>query len=482
LTDRPENDTPATAVAAAPDAPAGLGQGGLQERRDALLETTQDALATGDGGTLRLVLHSQHAADLAELLFLLEEQERAQCLDLLAPGLAAAVLTEIEPATAASVVEDLPDRQLSGLVEEMAPDDAADVLGDLPDEQSERVLSMLDASDASAVRDLMGHAEDTGGGIMTSRVVALDARRSVRDAIQLLRDRAAESEEEPLALFVTGEGGGVLGTVSLHRLLLAQSDDAMASLVVGEPITVRADLDQEEIAEIFADYDLLVLPVVDEAGRLVGQVTVDDILDVIHEEATEDNLKMAATSSEEMEERHVLGVMRRRLPWLALCLAGTLLSGAILDLFSDLLATLGALVLFVPAIMAMGGNSGIQTSTVTVRSLATGLLHRAQVRRTLWRELRVALGMGLILGLVVFAVAWLWTGGGGPVAPCAGLAMLAAVVLSAVLGATIPLVCRALGIDPAVASGPLITTVNDVLSLAIYFGVATLLLRLWPLV
>ena len=245
-----------------------------------------------------------------------------------------------------------------------------------------------------------------------------------------------------------------------------------------DPITVRADMDQEEIAEIFADFDLLALPVVDVRGQLVGQVTVDDIVDVIQQEATEDNLKMAATSSHEMEERSVVGIMRRRLPWLLFCLVGTLLSGALLDLFLGILTLLSPLVLFVPAIMEMGGNSGIQTSTVTICSLATGILHPNEVGRTLWREIRVAAGMGLFLGIAVFAVARLWTGG-SLVAPCAGSAMFAAVLLSAVLGATIPLVFRVLlGIDPAVASGPLITTVNDILSLGIHFGVATALLRL----
>ena len=202
---------------------------------------------------------------------------------------------------------------------------------------------------------------------------------------------------------------------------------------------------------LLADYDLVALPVVDEHDELVGQVTVDDIVDVIHEEATEDNLKMAATSSREMEDP-VLGVVRRRLPWLLFCLAGTLLTGGVLDLFSGVLSALSPLVLFVPAVMAMGGNSGIQTSTVTVRALATGALRRGRVGPALWRELRAAAGIGLLLGTVVFLVAHL----AHRVAACAASPW---------------------GIDPAVASGPLITTLNDILSLVIYFGVAGLLLR-----
>ncbi|MFP6642090.1 MAG: magnesium transporter [Candidatus Latescibacterota bacterium] len=452
-----------------------LTQGGLQERRDVLLETTREALAARDLATLRLVLNSQHAVDLADLLRRLDEEDRTHSLGLLAESLAAGVLAEFDPSTMVSVATQLDDRALSGIVEEMAPDDAADVLADLPGQHGERVLSLMAHPEAQVVRELMEHPEDSGGGIMTSRLVSVAAAATVADAVDLLRARVGESEE-PLAVFVVDDDR-LVDTVSLHRRLLADSHESMGAIADREPITVRADMDQEEIAEIFADYDLLAMPVVDASGTLVGQVTVDDIVDVIQEEATEDNLKMAATSSEEMEDRSVLSVMRHRLPWLLFCLVGTLLSGGVLDLFSGVLATLSPLVLFVPVIMAMGGNSGIQTSTVTVRSLATGILLPEQVHRALWRELRVATLMGMFLGLVVFAVAYVWTDG-STVAPCAGIAMFAAVVLSAVLGATIPIVFRAFGIDPAVASGPLITTVNDILSLGIYFGVASALLQL----
>jgi magnesium transporter len=453
-----------------------LAHGGLQERRDVLLEITRDALDVGDLATLRLVLNSQHAVDLADLLSRLDEDDRPKCMGLLAESLAAGVLAEFDSPIPHSVTAGLDDQALSGIVEEMAPDDAADVLAELPEEHSERLLSLMEDEEADEVRELMEHPEDSGGGIMTSRLVSVQQDSTIAAAVDYLRERAGESPEEPLAVFVVDDGGRLVGTVSLHRMLLSGPDELLGDVADREPITVRADLDQEEIAEIFADYDLLALPVIDADGGLVGQVTVDDIIDVIQEEATEDNLKMGATSSQEMEQRSVRGIMRRRLPWLLFCLLGTLLSGAVLDLFSGVLAVLSPLVLFVPAIMAMGGNSGIQTSTVTVRSLATGVLHPDEVRRTLWRELRVATAMGLFLGGLVFAVAYLWTGG-SLVAPCAGIAMFAAVVLSAVLGATIPIVFRAAGIDPAVASGPLITTVNDILSLGIYFGVATLLLR-----
>ena len=456
-----------------------LQEGSLQERRESLLETTRELLAANDLESLRLILNGQHPADLAELFPRLNEEEQQQALQLLAEPLAAEMLADVDTPTMLSITEDLDNEALSDLVEEMAPDDAADVLGDLPAAQSEKVLELMEAEEAEEVRELLAHPDDTGGGIMTSRLVAVREDMTVAEAIAYLRAWAEEEEEEEvLYLYVVDEDDHLIGTVPLKRLLLASQDALIQTVTNRDLIAVRADMDREEIVQIFADYDLLALPVVDEEGRLVGRVTVDDIVDIIQEEATEDIYEMAAISAEELEERSAMGVVRRRLPWLLVCLAGTLVSGGVIDLFSEVLTSAGVLVLFVPAIMAMGGNSGIQTSTVTVRSLATGQLQLGNIWWTVWRELRVALSMGLFLGLLVFVVARVWTGGmlvGG----CVGLAMFSAILVSAALGALIPLLFRRLGIDPAVASGPLITTLNDVFSLVIYFSIAVFLLSRW---
>ena len=457
-----------------------LQEGSLQERRDALLETTRELLAAKDLGSLRLILNGQHPADLAELFPRLNEEEQQQALQLLAEPLAAEMLADVDTHTMLSITEDLDNEALSDLVEEMAPDDAADVLGDLPAAQSEKVLELMEAEEAEAVRELLAHPEDTGGGIMTSRLVAVREDMSVAEAIAYLRAWAEEEEEEEvLYLYVVDEGDHLIGTVPLKRLLLASQDALIQTVTNRDLIAVRADMDREEIVQIFADYDLLALPVVDEEGRLVGRVTVDDIVDIIQEEATEDIYEMAAIISDEMEARSVVKIVRRRLPWLLVCLAGTLISGGVIDAFSESLEHLWVLLMiFVPAIMAMGGNTGIQTSTVTVRSLATGQLPSEEIFSTVFRELRVALGMGKFLGVLVFVVAYLWTGDllvGG----CVGLAMFSAILVSAALGALIPLLFRRLGIDPAVASGPLITTLNDVFSLVIYFSIAVFLLSRW---
>ena len=451
--------------------------GSLKERRETLLLVTRESLARNDPGGLGLILNSQHPVDLAALFRQLDEDEQQQALQVIAEPLAAEMLADLDTPTRLEIAEDLDARELSGLVEEMEPDDAADVLGDLPEEQSERVLALMDADEAETVRELLVHPEDSGGGIMTSRLVAVRRDINVADAIDYLHEWARE--EEFFYLYVVDEERRLVGTLPLKRLLLAPRDTVVAELANLDPIAVRAETDQEEIAQIFADYDLLALPVVDEEGELVGQVTVDDVVDIIQEEATEDIYEMAAIRPGEAEERSVFRMVGRRIPWLLVCLAGTLLSGGVIQLFFAPLADIWPLLMiFVPAIMAMGGNTGIQTSTVTVRSLATGQLPPGEATATVLRELGIALGMGTLLAAVVFAVAFLWTGD-LLVAGCVGLAMLSAVLFSAGLGAMVPLVFRRVGIDPAVASGPLITTCNDVVSLIIYFGIAVALLSSW---
>jgi magnesium transporter len=446
----------------------------IRERRLILLETTIELVESGDTSALRLILNSQRAADLAEFIPQLAADDQAQVFDALAEPLAAEVLAQMDVPEMLSIAEDLDAESLTDLVEGMAPDDAADVLGELPEEQSATVLELMEEDEADAVRGLLAHDEHTAGGIMTSSLISVREDMTVAHAIVHLREWA--DEDEILYIYVVDVAGKLLGDVPLRRLILSSPETLIRGLVDRSPITVRTDMDQEEIARTFAAYDLLAVPVVDPIGRLVGRVTVDDAMEVIEEEATEDIYVMAATSSEELEERSVFGVVRRRLPWLLVCLLGTLASGSMIDLFDGVLSRVGTLMLFIPAIMGMGGNTGIQASTVTVRSLATGQLKATGVAQTVLRELRIALLMGAALGALVLAVGQLWTGI-PMIGACVGLAMFCAVVFSAVLGALIPLLFRAVGVDPAVASGPLITTLNDTVALAIYFTVATVLLN-----
>jgi magnesium transporter len=454
-----------------------LETGSLQSRREVLLETARESLESGDLATMRLVLNNQHPADLADLFRHLGDGDQQRLLPLIAEPLAARMLAELDTPTLLSVAEGLDHEVLSDLVEEMPPDDAADLLGDLSEEHSERVLELMEGEEVEEVRELLSHPEDTGGGLMTSRLVAVRADMSVASAVAYLRELT--DEEHIFYVYVVDEQERLLGTVPIKRLLLAPPGALISDLTRRECISVRADMDQEEIARLFADYDLVALPVVDGEGRLVGQVTVDDVVDVINKEATEDIYGLAGTSAEELEARSIAGVLRRRLPWLLVCLGGSMFSGGVIDGFHErVVAASSMLLVFAPGIMGMGGNTGIQTSTVTVRSLATGHLKPASLWRNIWRELRVALSIGLILGLLIFGIARVWTGD-WLLGSCVGLAMFSSIALASALGAMLPLLFRGAGIDPAVASGPLITTLNDGLSLVVYFTIALALMHLW---
>ncbi len=456
-----------------------LSSGNMEERRRILRETIGRALAQEDRTTLQLVLNGQRPADLAAVFGRLNEQQQLRCLRALAEPLAAETLADMNAVSRLDLTAELDDETLSGLVEEMAPDDAADMLGDLPVEQSESVLGLMEAEDAADLRELLTHPEDTGGGIMTPRLLSVRVEDTVAEAVARLRQWA--EEDEVFYLYVIDEADRLAGTVPLKELLLVSQETRIGELMETNPISVTADTDQEDIARLFADYDLLALPVVDAENRPIGLVTIDDVVDVIHDEATQDIYEMAAITSDQHDQRSTMSAVRRRLPWLLVCLAGTLVSGVVIQLFSESaqLKTIWVLLtIFMPAIMAMGGNSGIQTSTVTVRSLATGDLVAGQLLAVLARELRVALGLGALLGLLVLVVAFVWTDD-PVVSGSVSLAMLSAVVLSAGLGALTPLLFRAVGIDPAVASGPLITTLNDVLSLLIYFSIALFVLSQW---
>ncbi|MBT5873642.1 MAG: magnesium transporter [Candidatus Latescibacteria bacterium] len=451
-----------------------LEEGDLQKRRSELLDASNELLEEEDLSTLRLILNNQHGSDLAEMLSNISSDDKLRVFQLLAYPIAADVIIEIDASSRLTIIENLGDHMIARLVEQMEPDDAADVLGDLDKDQLDSVMDLLAEDTTEHVGELLPHEEDTGGGIMTSRLVELKASMTVADAITYLQSWA--SEDEVFYLYVIDDEQHLIGTVPLLRLLLADHATSIGTLTDSDPLTVPTGMDQEEVAQIFADFHLMALPVVDTDGKLAGQITIDDIVDVIQDEATEDIYEMAAMSSDELEERSVFGVVRRRLPWLLVCLIGTLLSGGVIDYFATPLGRLvTTLMLFVPAIMAMGGNSGIQTSTVTVRNMAVGNLQPGTIAMVVLRELRIASTMGVLLGFLVYLVARVWTD--DPIiAVCVGAAMCMAIILSAALGALIPLFFNKVGIDPAVASGPLITTLNDGLSLILYFSISILLL------
>ena len=455
-------------------APAGAAGGATEHPIEALVEVSTHLLEMEDRRTLKGVLNGQRPADLADLMRLIDNKTRESLFNLLDDHLAAEVLAESDAATAVAIAEDLGPRELSDLVEEMAPDDAADVLSELEDEEAEKVLDLMEVEEAQEVQELMAHEEDTGGGIMTPELALAQENTTVSEVIETLR---REAEETDIAeLYVVDEKDRLVGEVPLHRLVTARPGSTMADLMFRDLITVTPETDQEEIARLFTRYDLLALPVVDADGTLVGQITVDDVLDVIHEEATEDIYKMAGTSDQEIVHPSVFGVAWVRLPWLMLALLGSFLSGLVIHVFDVALERVITLAAFIPVIMATGGNSGLQASTVTVRNLVTGKASPRSILRMVLREVGTAVVIGAVCGIAASAVAWLWFQ--EPlVGVCVGGAMFLVITLAVFLGVLAPVVFQRVGIDPAVASAPFITTANDILGLFIYLGLATILIE-----
>ncbi len=427
-------------------------------------------LQTGEEDALQIFLRLARPEDIAEWLDLLSVDERQRIVSALDHGAAGAVLTDTTASIRAGLVDDIEPERLARIAEALPADEAADLIGELETDESEKVLEHIAADDEEVLRRLLTYGDDTAGGIMNPEVVALTPGETVDDAIHFLR--TADADISIAAVYVVDEQRRLLGFVRLRRMVTARPAARLGDIMSTDVISVNVHSDQEEVADLVDKFDFLAIPVVDAENRLMGVVTVDDVLDVIEEEATEDIYKMAGSSVEEEESESILHVARYRLPWLLVCLAGTQLSSGVLMLASREVGLYQQMSVFTAAIMAMAGNTSLQSSTTTVRRLALDTLPRARYLRHIMREVAVALLMGLICGAVASALAVLMNND-----PLIGLALGPAMAIgmsaASLLGTAMPMVLDLAGVDPAVASGPLVSTINDSLALAVYFSMAT---------
>ncbi|MBU2559801.1 magnesium transporter, partial [archaeon] len=323
---------------------------------------------------------------------------------------------------------------------------------------------------------LLKHPPDTAGGLMTTEVVFLEAESTVKDAVAYIRDRARDFETIYYVYVVSDEK--LVGVLSLRDLVLASAEDKLKDIMNPDVIRVNAETDQEAVARITADYNLMVVPVVDETDKLLGIVTVDDVLDVIAEEASEDMGHVAGTTEklDKLIDAPVYAVVKARLPWLVFALFGGLISAYVLKLFESSLnlASFIVLALFIPAIMALGGNVGVQSSTIFIRGLATGDIESP--RKYFLRELKIGLIMGIFIGIGLAVVAQ-FVVSMPAIGIIVGMSMFFAMTLASITGILIPHFFDRIGVDPAVSSSPFITTIQDILSLAVYFSLATVMLH-----
>ena len=424
-----------------------------------------------------------HPADIAEIINHAPSSAHNRLFDLLGVDRKPDVLAELDDQAEADILEELSDEEISDIVEIMAPDDAADVLGELEDEQREEILDLMEVEDSDEVRGLLQYDEDTAGGIMTTDFIAVSAEMSTIEAVEYIS--SLDLDEPIYSIYVVDKIGLLTGWIPLWQLLKgANKSRSLGDLAEKETITVHTDTDQEEVARLSSKYDLSSLPVLDWQNKLVGRITVDDIMDVMEEEASEDIFKLAGSNDSELDDTSPIQACKARLPWLLITLTTGFLSSLILKSFMSHLtiAEIVALSFFVPIIMAMGGNTGIQSSTLIIRGIALGASHSRKIRKIITHEIIAGATMGLICGSTI----GLWAGfiitqdGTSVIAPSylaltVGIALLSAMSFAAVFGALVPVLLNRIKVDPAVASGPFVSASNDIFALLIYYGVTLLM-------
>ena len=441
---------------------------------DDVLGQLRAALERDDLSGAAAVLEALRPPDQADLFTDLDEEVQVTLLPELNPADSADILEELDEAEAAELVATLPTDTLIRIVEAMEPDEAADLLGDIHPRQAQAVLQGL--ADPDEVRPLLLHPDDSAGGLMTSEFLALRRRMTAAEAIQAIHEWQPDAETI-YYLFVVDGQGGLCGVVSLRQLIVAQPSMPIAGIMDPEVISVPAGTDQEDCARLMARYDLLALPVVDANNLLLGVITIDDVVDVLEDEATEDIQRLGGAEPLERSylDTGVFTVTRKRIGWLLLLFVTGTLTGSVMRHFEHELQSVVSLTFFVPLLIGTGGNAGSQTTSTIIRALGVGDIDLADALRALWHELRTGLLLGIGMAAIAYARALTW-GATQPLALTVSLAILAIVVWANGLGSLLPLLAARLGIDPAIVSGPVMSTLVDATGLFIYFTMARVIL------
>jgi magnesium transporter len=445
----------------------------MEQKLQILLDTVKKLIRRGAYPNLTKVIAKTHPADIAHLFRYLDLKEQRVLFNLIDdPEKSAYVLSETDNATGAQILEQLEKETITEILQEMPYDDAVDIIRNMPEEVAEEILHIMEDKHSDEIEQLLQYDEDTAGGIMATEIFSLQEDLTVSEAIKALQE--AEHVEMVFYLYITDEHNHLVGVLSLRQLLMVPPATRLKDIMTTDVIRVRTDMDQEEVAQMVAKYDLLAIPVVDEGNKMMGIITVDDVIDVLRQEATEDIYKMAGASEEELLYGYkAFKIARLRLPWLVTNLFGGVITGYLMWLFKVTLKEVIALITFVPVITGMGGNVGGQSATIVVRGFATGKIDFSTLRGVFFRELRVGLIMGVVCGLVIAAVAFIWHS--NPyLGMVVGVAMVTAITVAAMMGVIAPSMFKRLGIDPAIASNPFVQTANDITGILIYFGTATL--------
>lgn len=423
---------------------------------------------------LQELLDEIHPYELAQLYKELPEKHHQKLLSFMQPQQIALLIQELEYDMQLEILQQLGIERSSAVMNLMHSDDLADLLNELSVDKIEEFLEVMKKEDSQSIRSLMSYPPDTAGGLMTNQFVWINTHLTVRQAIDKVKSYVHFSENI-YYLYVINDEKKLVGVVSYRDLLIADLDEKIEDIMFNRVVSVHVNADQEEVAQTIERYDFIAVPVVDDDNVLLGIITVDDAIDVLIREANEDIEKLSASGKDIDFQTPSLTASLKRLPWLILLLFIGLVSGGIISEFEDTLQQAVALIFFMPMIAGMTGNIGTQSLAVVVRGIVTNDIDRKTTINLIFRELRVGLIIGVTCGLLILLIAYFWRGS-LILGIVVGVSLLITLIIGTLAGTIIPLILYRFGVDPAVASGPLITTINDILSLFVYFSIATMFL------
>ncbi len=442
---------------------------------DEILEDIEVLIEKRNTGALQNILIELHPADIAQILSHIKKDERSYLFSILPPKIASDVLSELDPPIVEDLTEELGVERISKIVDQMDSDDAADFVSAIPEEMVPEILDRIPEEDSNEIKELLHYEEDTAGGIMALEYVALPMDATVEQAIQEIRRLKSEQEITDIySIYVVDDENRLVGVVSLSDLVLAEDFTQLKEIMKTDIPKITPDMDQEEVANIFSKYDLVSMPVVDQENHLIGRITIDDVVDVLEEEGSEDMAYIAGAPDEEITEDSIFKLARARLPWLLVAFMGELLAAFILNQFDVTLQQKLMIASFIPIIMAMGGSTAQQASVIVIRGLATGDLSLRDTGPRLLKEFRISLLNSLFFAIVLFLIVYLWDS--AFFATILAVSIFVVINNAAIIGALVPLTFKRLKIDPALAAAPFISTTNDILGILIYLSITTLLL------
>ena len=422
---------------------------------------------------LQQTLEEMNPFDVAEFLTELDDQRMAMVFRVLTKSQAAEVFANLDVEEQDYIINSITDAELGGIIEELYVDDAVDLMEELPANVVKRVMRTATSETRNLINQYLRYPENSAGSIMTAEFIDLKKYMNVRESLARIR-RIGADKEIIYICYVTSADRHLEGVVTVKDLLLADDEDVIENIMDTNIIYVHTTDDQEEVSEMFSDYDMLAMPVVDKEGRLVGIVTVDDVIDVMEQEATEDFEKMAAILPSEKPYLKIstMTFVKNRIPWLMILMLSSTLSGIILDLYENVYVTIPLLVTLMPMLTGTGGNAGSQAATLVIRGMAVGEIEPSDILRVIWKEMRVAAVCGLILAVLNYFRIIIMYPGENMVALVTCIALFFTIILAKTLGGTLPILAKVCHLDPALMASPLISTLVDVVALTVYFSIS----------